>query len=291
MDDKAEAAAKKKVETFYTYSDENISAGLDYYYCLKVAGKDGSFSLTPVFGPVKSMPQWFNTNRINVLVGSLTFVIIVLICIFLAKGGKEFFVRKIAGIDAVDEAIGRATEMGKPILYVTGLGSLGDIATLQIGGEMRRGVGELDGRGEAVGGVIVSRFGENAYKVIQDAKKRLFELEDGLPPGVMIIPTYDRSQLIERAVHTLRDTLIEEIVVVGLVCILFLLHARSELVAVFVVPSSVVVSLLVMNLLGMNANIMSLGGIAISIGVVVDSANTGGNDASMRPPPSTRSPA
>ncbi|MCI0433637.1 MAG: efflux RND transporter permease subunit, partial [Gemmatimonadetes bacterium] len=141
-------------------------------------------------------------------------------------------------------------EGGVPIM-------LGDVAALQIGGEARRGVGELDGVGEAVGGVIVARFGENAYKVIQNAKRKLFELEDGLPPGVFIKPTYDRSQIIERAVRTLRSTLIEEIIVVGLVCILFLLHARSELVAVFVVPSGVLAALLIMNLSGINANIMS----------------------------------
>ncbi len=150
--------------------------------------------------------------------------------------------------------------------------TLGNVATLQIGGEARRGVGELDGQGEVAGGIVVARFGANAHQVIRDVKARLSSLEDGLPPGVFIKTTYDRSDLIDRAVATLRSTLVEEIVVVGLVCILFLLHLRSELVAVFVVPSSIVAALLLMHLLGMNANIMSLGGIAISIGVVVDSA-------------------
>ena len=154
---------------------------------------------------------------------------------------------------------------GTPIL-------LRDVATLVVGGEARRGIGEYDGIGEAVGGVVVARFGANAHEVIGDVKARLHELEDGLPAGVFVRPTYDRSLLIDRSVSTLRDTLVEEIVVVGLVCILFLLHARSELVAVFVVPASVVVAVLVMDLLGINANIMSLGGIALSIGVVVDSA-------------------
>jgi len=149
---------------------------------------------------------------------------------------------------------------------------LGDLATLQVGGEARRGVGEYNGVGEAVGGVIVARFGANALEVIDAAKKKLGELEEGLPPGVFVKATYDRSELIHRSVRTLRNTLIEEIVVVGLVCILFLLHARSELVAVFVVPSSVIIAVLVMNAVGVAANIMSLGGIAISIGVVVDSA-------------------
>ncbi len=156
-------------------------------------------------------------------------------------------------------------ENGTPLL-------LADVATLQIAGEERRGVGEWNGQGEAVGGVVIARFGANAYQVVQDAKAKLSQLEDGLPPGVTIKTAYDRSNLIERSIHTLKHTLIEEIIVVGLVCILFLLHARSELVAIFVVPSSVLVSLLVMHILGINANIMSLGGIAIAIGVVVDSA-------------------
>ncbi len=150
--------------------------------------------------------------------------------------------------------------------------SLSDVATLQVAGAERRGVGEWDGQGEAVGGVVIARFGSNAYRVIQDAKAKLAELEQGLPPGVTIKTAYDRSDLILRSVHTLRRTLVEEMVVVGLVCIGFLLHARSELVAIFVVPTSVLCSLLAMHLLGINANIMSLGGIAIAVGVVVDSA-------------------
>jgi Cu(I)/Ag(I) efflux system membrane protein CusA/SilA len=149
---------------------------------------------------------------------------------------------------------------------------LSDVATLQVAGAERRGVGEWNGQGEAVGGVVIARFGSNAYQVIHDAKAKLAELETGLPPGVSIKTAYDRSDLILRSVHTLRRTLVEEMVVVGLVCILFLLHARSELVAIFVVPTSVLCSLLAMRLLGINANIMSLGGIAIAVGVVVDSA-------------------
>lgn len=157
------------------------------------------------------------------------------------------------------------TKNGTPIM-------LSDVATLQIAGEERRGVGEWNGEGEAVGGAVIARFGANAYQVIQDAKARIADLENGLPPGVMIKTAYDRSDLIERAVHTLRHTLLEEMLVVALVCIFFLLHARSSLVAIFVIPSSMLISLLTMHLLGINANIMSLGGIAIAVGVVVDSA-------------------
>ena len=156
-------------------------------------------------------------------------------------------------------------ENGTPVM-------LSDVAGLQIAGAERRGIGEWNGEGEAVSGIIVSRYGENAFQVISDAKARLAQLEVGLPPGVTIKTAYDRSALIDRSIHTLRHTLIEEMVVVGLVCILFLLHARSELVAIFVVPTSVLASLLIMHVLGISANIMSLGGIAIAIGVMVDSA-------------------
>lgn len=172
------------------------------------------------------------------------------------------YLRGIADLAKVPVGVG---ERGTPIL-------LGQIASLEVGGEMRRGVGEYNGLGEAVGGVIVSRFGENAYKVIHDAKAKLFELEDGLPPGVFVIPTYDRSALIERAVDTLREAVIEELVVVGLICLVFLAHVRSTLVAVCVLPVGLLVSILVMQLLGINANIMSLGGLALAIGVMVDSA-------------------
>lgn len=163
-------------------------------------------------------------------------------------------------------AAGTAAQRGTPIL-------LGDVATLQIGGEMRRGVGELDGRGEAVGGVVISRFGENAFKVIRDAKAKLFELEDGLPSGVFVKTTYDRSALIDRSVGTLRKAVIEELIVTALIILVFLAHVRSALVAVVVLPIGLLASILVMNLLEINANIMSLGGLALAISVMVDSAN------------------
>jgi Cu(I)/Ag(I) efflux system membrane protein CusA/SilA len=181
---------------------------------------------------------------------------------------NEYMVRSrgyLQGVHDLERVPVGMAENGTPV-------RLSDVARVQIGGEMRRGIGEYNGQGELAGAIVVARFHENAYRVIQDVKAKLATLEDGLPAGVTIKTTYDRSELIERSVHTLRHTLIEEITVVGLVCILFLLHARSELVAVFVVPASVLVSLLLMQLLGINANIMSLGGIAIAIGVVVDSA-------------------
>jgi len=173
------------------------------------------------------------------------------------------YLHGLADLSAVP--VGFNKDNGTPIM-------LADVAALQIAGEARRGIGEWNGEGEAVSGIVIARYGANSYQVIQDVKAKLNELEAGLPPGVTIKTAYDRSQLIERSIHTLRHTLIEEMIVVGLVCILFLLHARSELVAIFVVPTSVLASLLVMHLLGVSANIMSLGGIAIAIGVMVDSA-------------------
>ncbi|MEX0777274.1 MAG: efflux RND transporter permease subunit [Phycisphaeraceae bacterium] len=167
------------------------------------------------------------------------------------------------------------SELRQVALGVSGTGSpiyLGDVAEVRIGPDIRRGVADWNGQGETVGGIIVMRFGENARTTIHSVKTKLAELEKGLPPGVGIEIAYDRSDLIDRAVQTLSHTLIEEIIVVGLVCILFLLHARSELVAVFVVPTGVLASILLMRLLGINANVMSLGGIAIAIGVMVDSS-------------------
>ncbi|MFH1219200.1 MAG: CusA/CzcA family heavy metal efflux RND transporter [Candidatus Eisenbacteria bacterium] len=153
---------------------------------------------------------------------------------------------------------------GTPIL-------LGNVASLAIGGESRRGAGEWNGEGEAVGGVIVSRFGVNAYRTIKDVKAKLAELEDGLPPGVAIKTTYDRSALIRRAVGTLRTAVTEELVVVALICIVFLAHVSSAMVAIIVLPIGLLASILVMQLLGINANIMSLGGLALAVGVMVDS--------------------
>jgi Cu(I)/Ag(I) efflux system membrane protein CusA/SilA len=149
---------------------------------------------------------------------------------------------------------------------------LGDVAEVRTGPEIRRGIAEWNGEGETVGAIVVMRSGENARATIDQVRRRLRELEQGLPPGVAVEVAYDRSDLIDRAVATLRDTLLQEIAVVALVCVLFLIHARSALVAAFVLPAGVLMALAVMHVAGINANIMSLGGIAIAIGVMVDSS-------------------
>jgi Cu(I)/Ag(I) efflux system membrane protein CusA/SilA len=149
---------------------------------------------------------------------------------------------------------------------------LGDVARIQLGPEMRRGIGELDGEGESVGGVIVMRSGKNALQTIAAVKARLAELQRGLPQGVEIVPVYDRSGLIERAVRNLSTKLIEEFAVVALVCLVFLFHLRSALVAIVSLPLGVLAAFIVMQQQGINANVMSLGGIAIAIGAMVDAA-------------------
>jgi Cu(I)/Ag(I) efflux system membrane protein CusA/SilA len=149
---------------------------------------------------------------------------------------------------------------------------LGDVARIQVGPEMRRGIGELDGQGEATGGVIVMRSGKNALETIAAVKAKLQQLQGSLPRGVEIVPTYDRSGLIERAVANLRDKLIEEFLVVAAVCFVFLFHLRSAFVAIVSLPLGILAAFIVMHYQEVNANIMSLGGIAIAIGAMVDAA-------------------
>lgn len=161
--------------------------------------------------------------------------------------------------------LGITSPSGTPLL-------LKNIATLRKGPAARRGIAELDGEGEVVGGIIVMRYGENALATIEAVKAKLNELKAGLPKGVEIVPTYDRSKLIQNSVDNLFNKVVEEMLVVGLVCLLFLMHARSTLVAVITLPLSILIAFIAMNKMGINANIMSLGGIAIAIGAVVDGA-------------------
>src|SRR5262245_8691419 len=149
---------------------------------------------------------------------------------------------------------------------------LGDVARLQMGPELRRGIAELDGEGEVTGGIVVMRSGKNALQTIEAVKRRLEQLKPGLPPGVEIVETYDRSQLIERSVSNLTGKLLEELIVVALVCFAFLLHLRSELVSIVSLPLGILAAFIVMHYQGINANIMSLGGIAIASGAMVDAA-------------------
>lgn len=180
----------------------------------------------------------------------------------------EYMVRAHGYLESLDDFRNiplMVSSSGTPIL-------LSDVAHLQIGPELRRGVTELNGEGEVTGGVIVMRAGQNALEAIDAVKVKLATLKKSLPEGVEIVTTYDRSQLIKRAVDNLRHKLIEEFIVVALVCVIFLWHFRSALVAIVALPIGVLVSFIVMYYQGVNANIMSLGGIAIAIGAMVDAA-------------------
>ncbi len=183
-------------------------------------------------------------------------------------GEAEYMVRASGYLQSMEDLaaipLGVNTD-GTPIL-------LADVATLRLGPQMRRGIAELDGEGEVVGAVIVMRWGENALATIEGVKDRLAELQKSLPDGVEIITTYDRSDLINRAVETLQGTLLEEFLVVALVCAVFLFHLRSSMVIILSLPVGILVAFIIMHQQGINANIMSLGGIAIAIGAMVDAA-------------------
>ena len=170
----------------------------------------------------------------------------------------------LRGIEDIEQLVVKA-EDGTPVL-------VGDLARVELVPDERRGVTELNGEGEVVGGIAVARYGENALTVIDGIKQKIAEIGPGLPEGVSIRTVYDRSDLIHRAIATLRWTLLEESVIVALVCIVFLFHVRSALVAIIMLPVGVLIAFLAMRLLGMNSNIMSLGGIAIAIGAMVDAA-------------------
>jgi Cu(I)/Ag(I) efflux system membrane protein CusA/SilA len=182
-------------------------------------------------------------------------------------GSTEYYVRGRGYIRSVAdiEDIPLKSDGGTPVL-------VRNVGTVHLGPDMRRGVAELDGKGEVVGGIVVMRYGENALDVIDGIKRKIAEIAPSLPPGVRIVPTYDRSELIRKSIETLREKLLEESIVVALVCLVFLWHVRSALVAIVTLPIAIVLSFIPMHGLGLTSNIMSLGGIAIAIGAMVDAA-------------------
>ncbi len=186
----------------------------------------------------------------------------------LEMGEAEYFVRSegyLKSIKNIEQLPISLNKNGVPIL-------LKDVATVQLGPQIRRGIAELNGQGEVVGGIIVMRYGQNAMDTIKSVKKRLNEIKSSLPQGIEVVETYDRSNLIFRAIATLYDKLIEEFIIVSLICMIFLFHLRSSLVVVISLPIGILIAFIIMHLQGINANIMSLGGIAIAIGVMVDAA-------------------
>ncbi len=186
----------------------------------------------------------------------------------LEMGGREYMIRGLGyldGIGDIENVTVGATPNGTPI-------RVADVATVQIGPAPRRGAADLDGKGEVVAGIVIMRFGADALRTIEAVKRRLAEVEAGLPAGVRLRTAYDRSDLIHRAIDTLKEKLVEESIIVAAVAVLFLLHARSALVAIITLPLGILISFIVMRFIGVSANIMSLGGIAIAIGAMVDGA-------------------
>ncbi len=182
--------------------------------------------------------------------------------------GAEYMVRGhgyVKNVEDLEQIVVKTDERGTPVL-------LRDLARIERGPEMRRGVADLDGKGDAVGGIVVMRHSENADKVIRSVKEKLKELEPSLPKGVQVVTTYDRSELIERSIDNLKEELILEIIIVSFVILIFLWHIPSAIIPIVTIPVSVLLAFIPMRLMGMNSNIMSMAGIAISIGVLVDGA-------------------
>jgi len=184
----------------------------------------------------------------------------------LEQAETEFMVRGrgyVSSIQDLEQVALGASESGTPIL-------LRNVANISLGPELRRGLTDLDGEGEVAAGIVIMRFGENALETIRNVKEKLAELADNLPPGVEVVTVYDRAPLIERAVENLRETLLQQGLIVALICFVFLVHIRSALVAILILPLGILFSFIVMYHQGINANIMSLGGIAIAIGTMID---------------------
>ncbi|MEI6415433.1 MAG: efflux RND transporter permease subunit, partial [Pseudomonadota bacterium] len=181
--------------------------------------------------------------------------------------GREYMVRGRGYVKNLHdiESLVLKTEGGTPVMVK-------DVATVALGPEMRRGIADYNGEGDVVGGIVVMRQGENALNVIERVKARLAELKSSLPQGVEVVTTYDRSDLIQRAIHTVKDKLIEEILIVSIIILVFLWHFPSSIIPIITIPVSVALSFILMKLFGLNANLMSLAGIAISVGVLVDGA-------------------
>lgn len=245
----------------------------DWFLKFELQTVEGVSEVATIGGMVKQYQVVVNPNRLRAYDITLPMVKMAIQRGNQETGGRviemaeaEYMVRASGYIDELSDLesipVG-LTKTGTPIL-------LKDIAELRTGPELRRGIGELNGEGEAVGGVIIMRWGENALSTIEKVKEKLEILKRSLPEGVEVVETYDRSSLIKRAVTTLAEKLIEEFLVVALVCAVFLFHLRSSLVVVLSLPVGILAAFIVMNSQGVNANIMSLGGIAIAIGAMVD---------------------
>ena len=247
----------------------------DWFLRYALASVDGVAEVASIGGFVKQYQVNLDPNRLAAYDKSVKDVVDAIRASnndvegrLLEFSGREYMVRGrgyLKSIEDIQKVSLGADARGTPV-------RVSDVADVRLGPDLRRGVAELDGKGEVVGGIVVMRFGENALRVIDRVKAKLVELKGSLPPGVRVVPTYDRSGLIRESIATLRRTLIEEAIVVSLVILVFLFHLRSALVPILTLPIAVVAAFIPMYYLGVNSNIMSLGGLALAIGVLVDAS-------------------
>jgi copper/silver efflux system protein len=264
------------VDTTGTYSIDQLRSYQDWYLRYALQTVPGVAEVAPIGGfvrqyqvnvdPNKLLAYKIPINAVSDAVGKSNNDVGGRLVEFT---GREYMVRGRGYIRSLDDirktVIMYNAQTGTPVL-------VGDVATVTFGPDMRRGVAELDGKGEAVGAVVIMRYGENAEKVIERTKEKLTDLKSTLPPGVKLVTTYDRSELIDRAVDNLRHTLIEELVIVSLVIMIFLWDLRSAIVPIITIPVTVILAFIPMQWMGMTANIMSLGGLAVAIGALVDAS-------------------
>ena len=263
------------VDRHHRYDPDQLRAVQDFYLKYELQGLPGVAEVASVGGMARQFQIEVDPNRLAAYGLSLAAVSQAVRDSnragggsVIEAGGAEYMVRANGYLRTLDDF--RAVPLGVDARGIPV--RLQDVAHIQTGPEARRGVADLDGEGEVTGGIVVMRYGENALRTLERVKARLAELQAGLPPGVEVVVTYDRSGLIERAIANLRGKLVEESLVVALVCLLFLFHLRSSLVAVVTLPIGILAAFVVMKAQGVSANIMSLGGIAIAIGAMVDAA-------------------
>ena len=264
------------VDTSGQYSIEKMRSYQDWYLRYALQSVPGVAEVAPLGGFVRQYQVNVDPNKllgykipINMVVEAIQKSNNDVGARLVEMSGREYMVRGRGYIKSLDD-IGNVVVMSNPQTGTPVL--VKDLATVTYGPDIRRGVGELDGQGETVGGVVIMRFGENAQKVIERVKQRIKDIEPTLPKGLKIVNTYDRSDLIDRSVDNLKHTLMEELIIVSIVIMVFLWHFPSAIIPIITIPVTVILAFIPIQMSGMTANIMSLGGIAIAIGAMIDAA-------------------
>jgi Cu(I)/Ag(I) efflux system membrane protein CusA/SilA len=264
------------VDTTGRYSLEQMRSYQDWYLRYALQAVPGVAEVAPVGGFVRQYQVNVDPNKllaykipINTVVDAVQRSNNDVGARLLEQTGREYMVRGRGYIKSLDD-IAQIPLIANP--QTGAVVAVRDVATVTYGPDMRRGIAELDGQGETVGGVVIMRFGENAQKVIERVKARIAEVEPSLPPGLKLVTTYDRSELIDRSIDNLKHTLIEELIIVSLVILIFLWHFPSAIIPIITIPITVILAFIPIQMSGMTANIMSLGGIAVAIGAMVDAA-------------------